>query len=188
MKLSKDGGLGLRGIHDYIKELLLVKEWLYLAWYLCGKSRLKAEKKLKSVNLILLIVFWTDTSMSRSNKKPSLSLSTSCTYHEISKELYIKHNFPRKFCFLNWKKALRVTIMILTSLSFLCSPYQLHVSEAHSSVSLLNGCDMSEFDNISHIPIKASNDFYTLGDIIANDQNLHGEHINIQAVVKTVSM
>lgn len=47
---------------------------------------------------------------------------------------------------------------------------------------------MSEFDNISHIPIKASNDFYTLGDIIANDQNLHGEHINIQAVVKTVSM
>lgn len=47
---------------------------------------------------------------------------------------------------------------------------------------------MSEFDNISHIPIKASNDFYTLGDIIANDQNLHGEHVNIQAVVKSVSM
>ena len=78
--------------------------------------------------------------------------------------------------------------MILTSDSLPCSPYQLHVSETHSSVSLFNGCDMSEFDNISHIPIKASNDFYTLGDIIANDQNLHGEHVNIQAVVKTVSM
>ena len=47
---------------------------------------------------------------------------------------------------------------------------------------------MSEFDKISHIPIKASNDFYTLGDIIANDQNLHGEHVNIQAVVKRVSI
>ncbi len=47
---------------------------------------------------------------------------------------------------------------------------------------------MSEFDNISHIPIKTSNDFYTLGDIIANDQNLHGEHVNIQAVVKNVSI
>ena len=46
---------------------------------------------------------------------------------------------------------------------------------------------MSEFDNISHIPIKPSNDFYTLGDIIANEQNLHGEHVNIQAVVKSVS-
>ena len=38
------------------------------------------------------------------------------------------------------------------------------------------------------MPIKASNDFYTLGDIIANDQNLHGEHVNIQAVVKCVSI
>ena len=47
---------------------------------------------------------------------------------------------------------------------------------------------MSEFDKISHVPIKASNDFYTLGDIIANDQNLHGEHVNIQAVVKSVSI
>ncbi|KAL9957257.1 hypothetical protein ACROYT_G038871 [Oculina patagonica] len=68
------------------------------------------------------------------------------------------------------------------------SPYQLHVSETHSSVSLFSGWDMSEFDNISHIPIKTSNDFYTLGDIIANDQNLHGEHVNIQAVVKNVGV
>ena len=67
------------------------------------------------------------------------------------------------------------------------SPYQLHVSETHASVSLFSGWDTSEFDNISHIPIKTSNDFYTLGDIIANDQNLHGEHVNIQAVVRSVS-
>lgn len=84
--------------------------------------------------------------------------------------------------------ALNAIIVILTWDYFLYSPYQLHISEAHSSVSLFNGCDMSEFNNISHIPIKASNDFYTLGDIIANDQNLHGEHVNIQAVVKSVSM
>ena len=71
---------------------------------------------------------------------------------------------------------------------FVYSPYQLHLSETHSSVSLFSGWDTSEFDNISHIPIKTSNDFYTLGDIIANDQNLHGEHVNIQAVVKSVSI
>ena len=64
----------------------------------------------------------------------------------------------------------------------------MHVSETYSSVSLFSGWDMSEFDKISHVPFKASNDFYTLGDIIANDQNLHGEHVNIQAVVKSVSI
>jgi hypothetical protein len=41
---------------------------------------------------------------------------------------------------------------------------------------------------VAHVPIKASNDFYTLGDIIANGQNLHGEHINIMAAVKSVSV
>ncbi|XP_067044393.1 meiosis-specific with OB domain-containing protein-like [Acropora muricata] len=66
------------------------------------------------------------------------------------------------------------------------SPYQLHVSETHSSVNLFSGWDTSELDRISHIPIMTSNDFYTLGDIIANDQSLHGEHVNIQAVVKSV--
>ena len=74
------------------------------------------------------------------------------------------------------------------SLFITFSPYQLHVSETHSSVSLFSGWDTSVFDRISHIPVKTSNDFYTLGDIIANDQNLHGEHVNIQAVVKSVSM
>lgn len=69
-----------------------------------------------------------------------------------------------------------------------CSAYQLHLSESHSSVSLYSGWDLSEFDTITHIPIKASNDYYTLSDIIANDQTLHGEHVNIQAVVKHVSL
>ena len=67
------------------------------------------------------------------------------------------------------------------------SIYQLNLSETHSSVSLYSGWDLSEFDIIAHIPVKASNDFYTLGDVIANGQNLHGEHISLQAVVKTVS-
>ena len=74
-----------------------------------------------------------------------------------------------------------------SSCRFYYSPYQLHVSETHSSVNLFSGWDTSELDRISHIPIKTSNDFYTLGDIIANDQSLHGEHVNIQAVVKSVS-
>ena len=67
------------------------------------------------------------------------------------------------------------------------SMYQLNLSETHSSVSLYSGWDLSEFDIIAHIPIKASNDFYTLGDVIANGQSLHGEHISLQAVVRTVS-
>ncbi|XP_048575411.1 meiosis-specific with OB domain-containing protein isoform X1 [Nematostella vectensis] len=68
------------------------------------------------------------------------------------------------------------------------SPFQLNLSENHSSVSLYSGWDVSDFDAISHIPIKASNDYYTLSDIIANGQNLHGEHINIQAIVRSVGV
>lgn len=69
--------------------------------------------------------------------------------------------------------------MILILFFFLCSLYQLYVSEVYLFVSLFNGCDMSEFDNILYIFIKVSNDFYILGDIIVNDQNLYGEYINI---------
>ena len=68
------------------------------------------------------------------------------------------------------------------------SIYQLNLSETHSSVSLYSGWDLSEFDIIAHIPIKASNDFYTLGDVIANGQSIHGEHISLQAAVKNVSL
>jgi len=47
---------------------------------------------------------------------------------------------------------------------------------------------MGDFDVIAHVPIKASNDFYTLSDIVANGKDLHGEHINIMAAVRSVSI
>ncbi|XP_031555917.1 meiosis-specific with OB domain-containing protein-like [Actinia tenebrosa] len=66
------------------------------------------------------------------------------------------------------------------------SGFQLSVNESHSSVSLYSGWDINDFDVVAHVPIKASNDFYTLGDIIANGQSLHGEHINIMAAVRNI--
>lgn len=68
------------------------------------------------------------------------------------------------------------------------SGYQLSINENHSTVCMYSGWDASDFDVISHVPIKASNDFYTLSDIIANGKDLHGEHINIMAAVRSVSV
>ena len=85
-------------------ELLSVKEWLYPAWYLYRKSGVKGRKKLNVVNLILFTVFWTDTSMSHSYKKPSLS--TSCTYDRHFQENYILSIiFPEKSVFWNKRSA-----------------------------------------------------------------------------------
>ena len=64
--------------------------------------------------------------------------------------------------------------------------YQLHLSENYSSVNHYSGVELRELEAIAHIPVKPSNDYYTLNDVITSGQHLHGEHVNIQAVVKQV--
>jgi len=60
------------------------------------------------------------------------------------------------------------------------------VSEIHSSLSLYNGWDYTEFTALAHVPIRPPNDYYSLSDISANGQILDGSHINILAIVKNV--
>ncbi|XP_042363769.1 meiosis-specific with OB domain-containing protein [Plectropomus leopardus] len=67
------------------------------------------------------------------------------------------------------------------------SLYRLLVSEAHSQVCLC--ADMDTIDRLLpliHLPVKDSRDFYSLGDIVANGQQLDGSVINILAAVKSI--
>ena len=49
-----------------------------------------------------------------------------------------------------------------------------------------NGPDNDTFTHLQHVPVKATNDFYTLEDILANGQGLHGDHVNILCVLRKV--
>ena len=65
---------------------------------------------------------------------------------------------------------------------------QLTISESRSTVILYNGYDTKTFMQLGHIPVKPSNDYYTLADVQNNGGNLSGELINLLAVVKNVSL
>jgi len=64
------------------------------------------------------------------------------------------------------------------------TPLQIVVNESHATVVPFSGPDFTEFTSIAYIPVKDSNDYYTLGDVIANGNSLHGTYINILAVVR----
>ncbi|KAL2078151.1 hypothetical protein ACEWY4_025836 [Coilia grayii] len=65
--------------------------------------------------------------------------------------------------------------------------FRLMLTETYSVVRL---CADVEEENrllpLLHIPVKDPRDFYTLGDITANGQDLHGSVINILAAVKSI--
>uniref|UniRef100_A0A8C5WF55 Meiosis-specific with OB domain-containing protein n=1 Tax=Leptobrachium leishanense TaxID=445787 RepID=A0A8C5WF55_9ANUR len=67
------------------------------------------------------------------------------------------------------------------------SYYRLLISEIHSLVKI---CAKYEVDNallsLLHLPTKDPQDFYSLGDIVANGQSLNGKVINILAAVRAV--
>ena len=65
--------------------------------------------------------------------------------------------------------------------------YQLNLSENRSSIELHCGLNMGGYNQLTHVPAKASNDYYTIGDILSNGQLLQGETINLQAAIKNVS-
>lgn len=64
------------------------------------------------------------------------------------------------------------------------SQYQINASETHSTIGLYSGWDYTEFMALAHVPIRPPNDYYPLGDVLANGQALDGSHINILAIVK----
>ena len=63
---------------------------------------------------------------------------------------------------------------------------QVVVNETHCTVTPFQGSDYDEFGVIAYKPIKDANECCSLGDIIANGNNLHGTYINILAVVRDV--
>ncbi|KAJ7305695.1 hypothetical protein JRQ81_010061 [Phrynocephalus forsythii] len=67
------------------------------------------------------------------------------------------------------------------------SSYKLLLSENHSAVRI---CSHGEADakllSLLKLPVKDPQDFYSLGDIVANGQSLDGRIINVLAAIKSV--
>ncbi|XP_029954341.1 meiosis-specific with OB domain-containing protein-like [Salarias fasciatus] len=67
------------------------------------------------------------------------------------------------------------------------SPYRLLLTELHSRVLLCADVDtIDKLLPLIHLPVKDPGDFYSLGDIVANGQQLSGTVINILAAVKAI--
>ena len=80
------------------------------------------------------------------------------------------------------------TFGVLISLCMIFSPFQLSVSERYSSVNIYGGwaATNTKMTSLRHIPVRESDNYYTLSDVVTNGQGLHGEHINLLALVKSV--
>uniref|UniRef100_A0A8D0GDS1 Meiosis specific with OB-fold n=1 Tax=Sphenodon punctatus TaxID=8508 RepID=A0A8D0GDS1_SPHPU len=68
------------------------------------------------------------------------------------------------------------------------SCYKLLLSETHSVVKI---CSRYEADtkllSLLHLPVKDPQDYYSLGDIVANGQSLDGRIINVLAAIRSVA-
>lgn len=68
------------------------------------------------------------------------------------------------------------------------SCYKLLLSETHSVVKICSRCEVdTKLLSLLNVPVKEPQDFYSLGDIVANGQSLDGRIINVLAAVKSVS-
>ena len=65
-------------------------------------------------------------------------------------------------------------------------PFTLVASENRSDIKHYDGWDQSSLASLCHIPVKSSNDFYTIADIIANGKKLHGQLISLLVVIQSV--
>ena len=63
----------------------------------------------------------------------------------------------------------------------------MNVSELHTTVALYNERDGADFTHLAHVPLRPSNDYYTLSDILMNGMSLDGAHVNLLAGIKSVS-
>ncbi|NXA77805.1 MEIOB protein, partial [Thryothorus ludovicianus] len=68
------------------------------------------------------------------------------------------------------------------------SAYKLLLSENHSVVKS-SSCYTTDTRLLPllHLPVKDPQDYYSLGDIVANGQSLHGRVLNVLAAVMAVS-
>ncbi|XP_031749523.1 meiosis-specific with OB domain-containing protein [Xenopus tropicalis] len=67
------------------------------------------------------------------------------------------------------------------------SYYRLLISEVHSAVKICSTCEVdNSLLSVLHLPTKDPQDYYSLGDIVANGQSLNGKMINVLAAVKSV--
>nr|XP_056722506.1 meiosis-specific with OB domain-containing protein [Euleptes europaea] len=67
------------------------------------------------------------------------------------------------------------------------SGYKLLLSETHSVVKICSGCEVdTKLMSLLNVPVKEPQNFYSLGDIVANGQSLDGRIINVLAAVKSV--
>ncbi|XP_026543670.1 meiosis-specific with OB domain-containing protein [Notechis scutatus] len=64
------------------------------------------------------------------------------------------------------------------------SSYKLLLSENHSVVRIYEAD--TRLLSLLHLPVKNPQDFYSLGDIVANGQSLDGKIINVLAAIKSV--
>ncbi|NWZ80926.1 MEIOB protein, partial [Poecile atricapillus] len=68
------------------------------------------------------------------------------------------------------------------------SGYKLLLSENHSVVKTSSCYDTdTRLLALLHLPVKDPQDYYSLGDIVANGQSLHGRVLNVLAAVMAVS-
>ncbi|NWR46501.1 MEIOB protein, partial [Regulus satrapa] len=68
------------------------------------------------------------------------------------------------------------------------SGYKLFISENHSVVQTSSRYDTdTRLLSLLHLPVKDPQDYYSLGDIVANGQSLHGRVLNVLAAVVAVS-
>ena len=74
--------------------------------------------------------------------------------------------------------------MYIFTLFLICSPFQLNMSESHS---VLNSCkEQDSLYTLAHIPLRPSNDYYTLTDILVNGSSLNGSLVNMLVGIKFV--
>ncbi|NXS28529.1 MEIOB protein, partial [Pomatostomus ruficeps] len=67
------------------------------------------------------------------------------------------------------------------------SCYKLLLSENHSVVRTSSCYDTAtSLLSLLHLPVKDPQDYYSLGDIVANGQSLHGRVLNVLAAVMSV--
>ena len=66
------------------------------------------------------------------------------------------------------------------------SPYQLNLSETHSTLTVYSGLDYTEYSSLVHVPLRPPSDYYTLSDILANGSSLDGATANILAAIRRV--
>ncbi|XP_025909855.1 meiosis-specific with OB domain-containing protein [Nothoprocta perdicaria] len=67
------------------------------------------------------------------------------------------------------------------------SCYKLLISENHSVVKTCSAYEMdTKLLSLLHLPVKDPQDYYSLGDIVANGQSLNGRILNVLAAVMSV--